>query len=142
MKYMQDCYLVANEHSHVQYMCESREQAEEVVIMLEEKTRWFWFVRRSWHTEDSINSVIKSIKRHERKEIKRAAYGARQVVKEIERAAREANKANKEIRAILNRINYINFMACHIVGKGVESDISDMTSEEKQDWTNKFFSAL
>lgn len=83
--------------------------------------------------------IAKSIKRHERKEVKRATYEAWQAVKEIERAALEAHAANKEIEAMLNKIDYPNFMARHIVGNGIESNSRDMTREEREEWADKFF---
>ena len=49
---------------------------------------------------------------------------------------------NKEIETMLNRIDYINFMARHIVGNGIESDINDMTRADSEEWSKKFFSAL
>lgn len=89
-----------------------------------------------------MKAIDKAIKRNQRKEIKRAAYEARQAVKEIERAAREAHKANRETEAMLNKIDYINFMARHIVGKGIECTSQGMTRGEKEEWADKFFSAL
>lgn len=86
-----------------------------------------------------MKAISKAIKRHEQKEVKRAAYEAWQAVKEIEQAAREAHEANREIEAMLNKVDYINFMAHHVVGNGMESNSRDMTREEREEWADKFF---
>lgn len=90
--------------------------------------------------EDSLNvtPIAKSINRHQLKEIKRLT-----VI--YKRETRESKARVKELNQWLTHYKSIEWRDRLASGFDIQlnqSSVKDMTSEEKKEWADKFFSAL